>query len=88
MKKVKAEEVAEEVAKATIQHYSKYKKKPEDKGVPMVRVKGNFYGDGFNFSKNKAIAIMDNVEEIKKFAAGEFDKEIMELKDGEVLIPE
>jgi hypothetical protein len=45
----------------------------------MVRIKGNFYKDGFNISKNKVKAILDNIDLLKKFANGEFDKDILEL---------
>ena len=55
------------------------------KGKPMARIDGNFYMGGFNFSKNKIKAIFENEEILKRFANGEFDEEIQNLKDDEVL---
>jgi len=95
MKKVKLEkdETGEEVIPSTIEHF--YKFVPKDKeglpklgsGVPMVKIKGNFYRGGFNLSKNKVKAVLDNLEVLQKFANGEFDKDIKELKEDEVIQP-
>ena len=43
--------------------------------------------DGFNLSKNKAKAILNNIDIIKEFADGQYDKAINKLKEGEVFTP-
>lgn len=65
--------------KSTVESFTLFK------GRPMVRIAGNFYGKGFNLSKNKAIAIMENIDVIKEFADGKFDDKILELGEEEVL---
>lgn len=77
---------------SSIDHF--YKFIPKDKegkikstGVPMVRIKGDFFGGGFNLSKNKAKAILNNIDIIKEFADGQYDKAINKLKEGEVFTP-
>lgn len=64
-----------------IEHYSNYK------GTPMVRISGNFARGGFNMSRNKIKAVITNIDQLRKFAAGDFDTEILELKEDEVLKP-
>ena len=64
-----------------IQHYYNYK------DHPMVRISGNFFGGGFNLSKNKLKAIRENLDELQDFIDGKLDKEILELKTDEVLKP-
>jgi hypothetical protein len=53
------------------------------KGKPMVRIKGNFMKGGFSISRAKVKAILENREALEKFAAGEFDKDILETPEGE-----
>lgn len=79
MKKVKVKP-EEPIQGPKIEHYSNYKSRP------MVRIKGNFYGGGFNVSKNKILAILDNIDDLKEFAAGKYDKEIADLGEDEVLV--
>jgi len=67
--------------KPKIEHYYLWKK------TPMVRISGDFFGGGFNLSKNKAKAIIENIEAIRNFASGKLDEDIKKLKDEEVLIP-
>ena len=55
------------------------------KGKPMVTVEGNFYRGSFNISKNKVKAILDLAGELEKFVKGEYDKQILELKEDEIL---
>jgi len=94
MKKINRADVANvNITPSSIEHF--YKFIPKDKegkkkgmGVPMVRIKGDFFGGGFNLSKNKARAIMNNLNLIKKFADGEYDNKIKELKEDEIIIPE
>lgn len=58
------------------------------KGRPMVRVAGNFLGGGFNMSKNKVKAILDNADALRGFVNGEYDQKISELEDDEVIVVE
>ena len=95
MKKVKLEKDSEgqEVIKSTIEHFYNYVPKdkdgnPKSSGTPMVRIKGNFYKGGFNLSKNKVKAVLDNLELMKQFANGDLDKQIEELKEDEVIQPD
>lgn len=55
------------------------------KNARMIRVVGNFMGGGFNVSQNKVKAILENIEVMRKFANGEFDENIDELQEDEVL---
>ena len=94
MKKVKLEknEKDQDVIPSTIEHFYKYmpldeKGNSKGAGIPMVKIKGNFFRGGFNLSKNKVKAIIDNIELLQKFANGEFDKEINELNFDEVIQP-
>jgi hypothetical protein len=64
---------------AKVKRYSRFK------GQPMVHIFGNFFGGGFNLSKNKVNAVLENIDELKKFAAGEYDAQIAELADNEAL---
>ena len=79
MKKVKKQEKEKEPVKNEVTHYSKFK------GRPMVYIKGNFFNGGFAISKNKVKAILDNIEELKRFANGDYDERIMELEQDEIL---
>lgn len=82
MQKVKIEDAQNpKEIKPTVEHYTNYK------GRPMVRIKGNFYGGGFNLSRNKLLAVVENYDELQAFIKGEFDNEIKELQEGEVLKP-
>ena len=83
MKKVKKEEEVKTENKPVVEHFYRWKK------APMVRIKGNFFGGGFNMSKNKIKAILDNAAILKDFANGKLTEEIMELADdgSEVLQP-
>jgi hypothetical protein len=80
MKKVKVEKEEKNHPFNIIESYSLFK------GNMMVRVSGNFYKDIY-LSKKKVQAILDNLSELQKFAAGEFDEEIKSLEEGEVLKP-
>ncbi len=66
----------------TIEHYYSFNKKP------MVRIKGSFYGGGFNLSYNKLKAVIDLLPELKAFAGGEHNELIKGLEENEVLVPE
>ncbi len=68
---------APEEIKPEVGYYYTYK------GKPMVHIKGNFMKGGFSISKNKVRAILENREELGKFAAGLYDTEIMETPEGE-----
>jgi len=57
------------------------------KGKPTVKFKGNFSRGGCFLSKNKVKAVLDHIEVMQKFAAGEYDAEILELAEDEVLRP-
>ena len=59
-----------------IEHYANYK------GYPVVKFEA-----GFQMGKKKILAILNNIPELQKFAAGEFDEEIKDLEEGEVLKP-
>lgn len=80
VEKISDKKTTEPVA-AKVEHYYKFKK------APMVKIKGNFMGGGFNLSKNKLIAVLANLEELKKFAAGTYDDKINALADDEILKP-
>ena len=94
MKKVNRADVSNpDIKISQIEHFYKYVPKDKDgnkrsSAVPMVRIKGDFYGGGFNLSKNKAQAIVSNIEEIEKFARGDFDKQILELQEDEIILPD
>lgn len=94
MKKVnKLDKKTVTIIPSSIDYYYKFVPKNKDGrkrgiGVPMVRIKGDFMGGGFNLSKNKARAIVTNIDAIKKFADGEYDKDILKLGEEEVLSPE
>ena len=80
MKKIKMSKMQNEPdVPATVEHYSKFK------GIPMVRIGGNFFRGGFNMSKNKVKAVLSLSKELKKFADGDLDQEIKALGEGEVL---
>lgn len=94
MKKVKLDkdEKGQDTIPSTIEHFYKYTPVDKDgksKGssIAMVKIKGNFYRGGFNLSKNKVKAVLNNIELLQKFANGEFDKDINELKLDEVIQP-
>ena len=55
------------------------------KGKPMVRIAGNFMSGGFNLSKNKVKAVLDNAAVLKDFADGKLDSGLSELAEDEVL---
>lgn len=55
------------------------------KGYPMVNISGNVARGQFALSKNKVAAILENIEELKKFADGFYDDDIKNLADGESL---
>ena len=80
MKKVKLDDQPAGVKENKIEHYSNFK------GNFMVKISGNFYKD-LNLSKKKVQAILDNIDALEKFAAGQFDEDIKALSDGEVLQP-
>ena len=90
--KITKDDKGQDTIPSIIEHFYKYKpvdKEGKTKGadVPMVRIKGNFFGGGFNLSKNKVKAVLDNLDILQKFAKGDFDKEINVLKPDEVLQP-
>jgi len=55
------------------------------KNARMMRITGSFIKGGFNISQNKLKAILDNLETVQKFVKGEYNKEIDELKEDEIL---
>ncbi len=79
-----AEKVKPGVSASRIEGYSRFFKngKPLSR---MVRISGNFMGGGFNLSQNKVLAVLENIDELRKFAEGEYDPEIDELKEDDVL---
>ena len=74
-------------SRASIEYYYNYKPKANTPGIPMVRIRGNFMRGGFNISKNKVMAILDNLEVLKDFVSGEYDNDILALKENEKLKP-
>ncbi len=67
---------------ARVEHFSLYKGKS-----PMVRISGNFYGGGFNFSQGKLRAIIQLLKEnpaLVAFAKGDYDETIKGLDEGQV----
>lgn len=93
MKKIKLDtNVKKDVVKSTVEYFYKYTPKdkdgkPKGKSIQMVHINGNFYGNGFNMSRNKIKAIMDNLELMKQFSQGKFDAVIDKLEEGEALEP-
>lgn len=79
LKKTVKEEVKKEIPEAKVESFSNFK------GKPMVRITGNFFGGGFNISKNKVKAIFENEALLKDFSNGKYDQQISELTDNEVL---
>ncbi|MDD5589376.1 MAG: hypothetical protein PHP92_04950 [Candidatus Nanoarchaeia archaeon] len=77
VKTIKKEEKEKVVNK--VEHYYNYK------GKLMVKISGNFMGGGFSLSQNKAKAVLDNLDEIKKFVSGQYDEKIKELKEDQIL---
>lgn len=56
------------------------------KSTPMVFIEGNFMKGGFSLSKNKVKAVLDNLDELRRFAAGEYDTDITALEgDDDIL---
>ena len=51
----------------------------------MVRIEGNYFGGGFNMSKNKVKDILENKDILLKFVNGEFDEEISKLEENQAL---
>ena len=76
MQKVKIEKEVKNKSLDEIEHYYKYN------GHPMVEFK-----TGLKLGKKKITTILANVEELKKFVAGEYDEEIKNLEEGEGLKP-
>lgn len=66
--------------KSKIDHYYVFK------DAFMVRIVGNFFTGGFNLSKNKARAVLENIDEIKEFVDGNYDNDIKKLSEDEVLV--
>ena len=81
MEKVKMEnpEGKKSKVKPVVEGYYKFKT------TSMARIKGNFMKGGFNISKNKVLAVIENLEELKKFANGDYDKQIDDLGEDEML---
>lgn len=78
--KVKKENKSEEkVPVDIVKHFSKFKK------ARMVRIDGNFMGGGFRISQNKIKAILENIDVLSQFAHGDFDNQIDELQEDEIL---
>jgi len=55
------------------------------KGHRMVSIKGSFPRGQFQLSQKKVQAVLDNLEVMKQFAAGDFDESIDNLSDEEFL---
>jgi len=94
MKKIKLDKDEKniEIVPSTIEYFYKYSPLNKDGSLketstPMVRIKGNFFKGGFNLSKSKVKAVLDNIELLQKFANGDLDKVINELEADEVLQP-
>ena len=80
MKKVKIEKVAKaEKIASKVERYTRFK------NSPMCRISGSFMGGGFNMSRNKVAAVLSLAKELRAFAAGELDEEILALGDDEAL---
>lgn len=73
-----------ETERSKVFGFSRYFKEGVAK-ARMVRIVGNFMGGGFNLSQNKLAAIFENLEELRPFAEGKYDKEIDELEEDDVL---
>lgn len=65
--------------KSAVNAYGRFKK------ARMAHIKGNFMGGGFQLSQNKVKAVLDNIDELAKFANGEYDEAIDRLEDDQVL---
>lgn len=81
MQKEKITKQEKQTIQTKIEHFYNFK------GRPMVRISGNFMGGGFNMSKNKIKAILDNGDGLFDFVNGKFDQEILELAEDEILKP-
>jgi hypothetical protein len=80
MKTVKKTETQKaEKTNPVVKSFSKFR------NARMVRIEGSFMGGGFNISQNKIKAILANIEVLQNFANGDYDKQIDELKDDEIL---
>jgi len=79
MNKVKKTKEEKKEITPKVKSFSKFR------NARMSRIEGNFMGGGFNISQNKVKAILDNIDILKKFANGDFDKDIDELSDDEIL---
>ena len=55
------------------------------KNARMMRISGSFMKGGFNISQNKLKAVLDNLEIVQKFVKGDYNKEIDELQENEIL---
>lgn len=80
MKKVKKEESQKLEIKNIVESFYLYKGKSR-----MVKIKGSFFGGGFNLSQNKVKAVFENKELLQNFVNGDFDKDIDELQEDEIL---
>lgn len=81
MEVIAIQEETKEEEKTALEHFYNFK------GTPMVRFKGNFYRGGFNVSKNKVRAVIENLEIMKQFINGDFDEAIAGLQEGQALKP-
>ena len=79
MKTVKSKDKKKMDMAPAIESYSNYK------GTEMVRISGNFFGQGFFMSKNKVKAVLGLASKLKPFIDGKFDARIAKLKKDEVL---
>ena len=82
--KVTRKDVAEKRfdSKSRVSHYYKWN------GKPMARIEGNFYKGNFPMSRTKIKAILENSDELQKFVNGEYDQELDNLKEEQVLVLE
>ena len=86
--KVKKADGKQTKERATVSHYYNYKAKNAKKASLMVYIKGDFFNGGFSLSKNKAIALIQCLDEIKGFATGNYDVQLSELNADQILAVE
>ena len=79
MATVKTKDDRKKAEESKVESLSKFQKHT------MIRISGNFQGGGFQISKNKAKAVLDNALLIGRITNGEFDEAVQKLSDNEVL---
>ena len=65
--KLNKDEKNQDIIPSVIEYFYKYTPtdtdgNPKGVGTPMVKIKGNFFKGGFNLSKSKVKAVLDNID--------------------------